>query len=161
CLGRRQFDLVRGVDRRPPRGGMMNPRPLEQLLEKLSRGDSATIEQAFRTYEPYLRMVVRRRLPPELRAKFDSADIVQSVWADLLSRFRSADYRFADAAHLRAFLVKVTQNHFIDRLRQQQPALQHEEQLGERDLDSLARSPTPGPSQVAQANELWQQMLVL
>ncbi len=50
-------------------------------------------------------MVVRRMLPAQLRSKFDSHDVVQSVWADLLHGFRESGWRFADAAHLKAFLV--------------------------------------------------------
>jgi RNA polymerase sigma factor (sigma-70 family) len=139
----------------------MNQQPLDDLLDKLNAGDPATVEQTFRTYEGYLRMMVRRRLPAKLRSKFDSTDIVQSVWADLLTRFRSANYRFADAAHLRAFLVKVTRNRFLDRVRRQQPALRHEQPLGDRDLDSVAASAQARPSEIAKAEELWQRMLAL
>lgn len=37
--------------------------PLETLLEKLSRGDMIAVERILSTYEPYLRMVVRRICP--------------------------------------------------------------------------------------------------
>ena len=73
--------------------------------------------------------MVRRQLSPPLRAKFDSVDVVQSVWADVLDGFRRAGWRFTDVAHLRAFLVKATRNRFIDRFRQHQRALEHEEPL--------------------------------
>src|SRR5262245_13454678 len=90
---------------------------IHHLLEKLAQGDEAAAEEIFRTYEPYLRLVVRRQLSVALRAKFDSADVVQSVWADLLHRFRQARYSFPDAEHLRAFLVRATRNRFLDHLR--------------------------------------------
>jgi RNA polymerase sigma-70 factor (ECF subfamily) len=130
---------------------------LEQLLEKLSQGDAAAAEQVFRAYEPYLRLVVRRQLSPGLRAKFDSADVVQSVWADVLGDFRQAGWRFNDAAHLRAFLVKATRNRFIDRVRQHQWALDHERPLPA----GLPAAHQPRPSELAQADELWEQMLAL
>ena len=57
----------------------MNTEPLDLLLEQLTSGDTVAAEQVFRAYEPYLRMVVHRRLSPEMRSKFDSLDIVQSV----------------------------------------------------------------------------------
>jgi RNA polymerase sigma-70 factor (ECF subfamily) len=139
----------------------MSTDPLDALLEKLSAGDPRATEQAFLAYEPYLRMVVRRQLPTWLRAKFDSVDVVQSVWADLLDDLRSSDYRFTDAAHLRAFLIKVTRNRFIDRLRQHQRARDHEEPLYESHAADGAVAPDPRPSQVAQAEELFEQMLAL
>src|SRR5579883_796955 len=112
----------------------MNPRddPLDALLGKLCSGDDAAAEQAFRAYEPYLRMVVRRLLPVRMRSKFDSMDVVQSVWADVLHGFRQAAWCFANVAQLRAFLVKVTRHRFIDRVRQHAGAADRERSL---DLD--------------------------
>jgi RNA polymerase sigma-70 factor (ECF subfamily) len=139
----------------------MSADPLAALLEKLTSGDTAAAEQVFRSYEPYLRMVVRRLLPGKLRAKLDSADIVQSAWVDVLEGFRKAGWRFTDVAHLRAFLVKVTRNRFLERLRQHRRALDREEPLYEAGLGTLLPSHQPRPSQVAQADELWKQMLLL
>ena len=47
---------------------------------------------AFRSYERFLRRVVRRWLTPPLRRRFDSADVVQSVWAGLLRGGSAAGY---------------------------------------------------------------------
>src|SRR4051795_13752065 len=104
---------------------------LEQLLERLNNGDYAAAEQIFVAYESYLRLIVRRQISAALRAKFDSVDIVQSVWVDLLAGFREAGWRFADPAQLRAFLIRSTRNRFIDRLRQHQRWLEREQPLGE------------------------------
>jgi RNA polymerase sigma-70 factor (ECF subfamily) len=134
---------------------------LELLLEKLCQGDAAAAEQVFRVYEPYLRMVVRRQLSPGLRAKFDSLDVVQSVWADVLDGFRAAGWRFRDAAHLKAFLVKATRNRFIDRFRQHRQALECEQPLPANDAEGAPASRQPRPSEVAQADELWERMLAL
>ena len=116
---------------------------LDNLLEQLRSGDDAAIEQAFVAYEPYLRMVVRRRLPMNLRAKFDSVDIIQSVWVHTLEGFREAGWRFANAAQLRAFLVRVTQNRFIDRVRQQQRKLRREKTLTPSDWEELPSTRQP------------------
>ena len=72
----------------------MSSDPLDVVLDKLCSGDAAAAEHVFLAYEPYLRLVVRRQLPDRLRLKFDSVDIVQSVWADLLRGFRQAGWRF-------------------------------------------------------------------
>jgi RNA polymerase sigma factor (sigma-70 family) len=139
----------------------MSTDPLDALLEKLCSGDDAAAAQVFTACEPYLRMVVRRQLPPRLRAKFDSTDIVQSVWADVLDGFRDAGWRFSDAAHLRAFLVKATRNRFIDRLRKHQPAVDREEPLARCCPEGVPAADEPRPSEVAQADELWEKMLAL
>ena len=137
----------------------MSSDPLDDLLGRLCSGDEEAAEQVFRAYEPFLRLVVRRQLPPRLRAKFDSADVVQSVWADVLQGFREAGWRFASAAQLRAFLLTVTRNRFIDRVRQHQRALDREQPLAEDAPGEVLTSPEPRPSEIAQAHELWQQML--
>lgn len=139
----------------------MESEPLEALLAKLSTGDDAAAEQVFRAYEPYLRMVVRRMLPGNLRPKFDSVDVVQSVWADVLTGFREAGWQFADAAHLKAFLVRATRNRFIDRVRQNRTAVERNEPLGPEHLDEAATADDPDPGEVLQADELWEKMLTL
>jgi RNA polymerase sigma-70 factor (ECF subfamily) len=139
----------------------MPPRPLHALLEQLARGDVDAAEQLFHTYEPYLRRVVRRHLPQQLRAKLDSQDVVQSVWVDVFRRFREAGRRFASAAHLRAFLVMVARHRLADRLRHYQGALDREELGPDADVAALAAPRQPRPSEVAQAEELWRKMLEL
>jgi RNA polymerase sigma-70 factor (ECF subfamily) len=139
----------------------MSAEPLHTLLERLCRGDDQAAEQVFRTYEPYLRKVVRRQLPTRLRSKFDSLDIVQSVWADVLDGFRRAGWRFEDAEHLRAFLVKATRHRFIDRYRQHQRALERERPLADGESEGAPVSPGPRPSEVARADDLWDKLLEL
>ncbi len=137
----------------------MNPDPLDELLERLCTGDDAAAEEVFRVYEPYLRMVVRRQLPAQYRSRFDSIDVVQSVWADVLQGFRDSGWRFANAAQLRAFLTKVTRNRFIDRVRQHQRALDVELPLADNEVEQLLYDTQPRPSEVVRADELWQQLL--
>jgi RNA polymerase sigma-70 factor (ECF subfamily) len=137
----------------------MNVDQLDRLIERLNDGDIVAAERAFLAYEPYLRMAVRRQLNGALRAKLDSLDIVQSVWADLLSGFRAAGWRFNDRSHLRAFLVRVTRNRLIDRRRQHHRALEQEQPLATIALRDLPRSNEPRPSEVAQGQELWERML--
>jgi len=134
---------------------------LEHLLEQLNSGDYAAAERIFVAYESYLRLIVRRQISAALRAKFDSVDIVQSVWVDLLAGFREAGWRFADPAQLRAFLIRTTRNRFIDRLRQHQHWLDREQPLADLAGGEAPCSPEAAPSEEAQAREVWARLLLL
>ena len=133
---------------------------LSTVVEKLAQGDSSAAEMVFRAYEPFLRQVVRRQLSTELRAEFDSVDVVQSVWSDLLQGFRDSAWSFNDSDHLKAFLVSATRHRFLDRARRYRarrcnlaPVM-----TGSR-LDKTVPSGQARPSQVFQAEELWERML--
>lgn len=133
--------------------------PLEELLTQLSSGDMVAAGQLFLAFEPYLRKAVRRHFPPNLRSKLDSVDILQSVWADVLGGFRKAGWRFADVDHLRGFLFVATRNRLIDRIRQNQKALDREEPLADETQGVLPASGQPRPSQEVVAEELWERIL--
>ncbi|QJX01298.1 RNA polymerase sigma factor [Frigoriglobus tundricola] len=135
--------------------------PLDDLLEKLRLGDAHAAEQVFTTYEPYLRKVVRRQLTARLRTRFDSLDIVQSAWRDLLHGFRHAGWRFTTVNHLTAFLVRATRNRFIDRYRQHRAAIERETPLTWEAQAELARPGAPSPGDLVGAEDLWQRMLDL
>jgi RNA polymerase sigma-70 factor (ECF subfamily) len=139
----------------------MSTASLDTLLEKLTNGDSSAAERVFRDYEPFLRSIVRRRIRPALRSKFDSMDVVQTVWADVFRGFREKSHKFPDREHLRAFLARVTYNHFVNHCRRHSSDLEHEQPLYEDDSPALAPSDEPRPSQVAQADELWSTLLEL
>ncbi len=139
----------------------MTDEPLQDLLGRLADGDLDAAEHLFRAWEPYLRKVVRRQLSPPLRAKFDSVDVVQSVWADLLEGFRAGGWHFADPGRLRAFLLTAIRHRFIDGVRRHQTALQRETPLETIDAAELPSDGADRPSEVAQAHELWDQLLAL
>jgi RNA polymerase sigma-70 factor (ECF subfamily) len=134
----------------------MSPDEITSFLESLNGGDTAAVEQAFLTYAPYLQVVVRRQMPPQLRAKCDSADIVQSVWVSLLDDFRQGRWHFADEAHLRRFLAKVARYRLLNRLHRQ--AVERERPLGPTAAEALPASQAR-PSAEARAAELWDHIL--
>jgi RNA polymerase sigma factor (sigma-70 family) len=138
----------------------MNDDSLANVVEKLSQGDNAAAEKVFRAYEPFLRQVVRRQLRANLRAKFDSEDIVQSVWSDLLRGFRESAWSFSDTERLKAFLVTATCHRFLDRARRHRTATKMEV-TGAARVRAVETVPSrqPRPSQVLQADDLWQRML--
>jgi RNA polymerase sigma factor (sigma-70 family) len=104
-------------------------------------------------------MVVRRRLSSPLRARIDSWDIIQSIWADLLPGFRRGGWRFPDAARLRSFLVRATRNRLIDRQRQHGRDLDREQSIASGVLRGLPAPGSERASQQVQAGDLWERML--
>src|SRR3954452_20508888 len=108
----------------------MSDAEIEPLLQKLAGGDEGAAEELFRAYEPYLRKVVRRRLPSRVQARFESQDVVQSIWADLLVGFREGRWQFASAGQLRAFLIRVAQYRLYDRSRHALAQTAREQPLG-------------------------------
>jgi RNA polymerase sigma-70 factor (ECF subfamily) len=139
----------------------MNPDSVGPLLEQLCQGDMAAAKEVFLAYEPYLRRVVRRQLPQGLRTKFDSIDIVQSVWATLLERYRAGGWHFSDVRRFHAFLVEVTRNRFIDDFRKHRLAYEKEQPLGGLHTSQVPAAPGAPPPDVMEAEELFEQMLAL
>jgi RNA polymerase sigma-70 factor (ECF subfamily) len=137
----------------------MNEASLDTLLEKLTTGDQAAAERIFRDYEPFLRTMVRRRLTPSLRSKFDSMDVVQTAWVDVYRDFRERAREFPDRDHLRAFLARVTYRHFVNHCRRHGSQLKHERPLNDDQSSASPPCDAPRPSQIAQADELWNTLL--
>jgi RNA polymerase sigma factor (sigma-70 family) len=132
---------------------------LDRLVERLSQGEMSAAESLYAEIAPYLRLVVRRNLPRRLRPKFDSVDVVQSVWADFIGGLQAGRWQFASAAQVRAFLLKSTRNRLIDRVRQYRVAVEHERSLAAAVSSDQWQCREPRPSQHAQASDLWQRLL--
>jgi RNA polymerase sigma-70 factor (ECF subfamily) len=139
----------------------MNPEPPDDLIERFCQGDPQAAQQVFVLYEPYLRMMVRRRLSDRLRAKFDSGDVVQSVWVHVLDRLRAAGLRLNGPKHVQALLQLEVRHRLIDRFRHYHHALDHEQPLPETNQSGGPCSAQPRPSEIAQAGLLWEKMLAL
>jgi RNA polymerase sigma-70 factor (ECF subfamily) len=135
----------------------MDGATIDELLRRLGSGDESAAAEVFRAYEPYLRRVVRRRMPAQAQSRFDSGDVLQSVWADLLPGLREARWRFADAGHLRAFLIRVVQNRLYDRSRRALRQINREEPLAS--LPTEPPATLPRPSEHAQAAAIWERLL--
>lgn len=132
---------------------------LNELVARLTAGDESAADALYADLAPYLRLVVRRNLPRRLRSKFDSVDIVQSVWADFIGGLHAGRWRFDGGAQLRAFLLRATRNRLIDRVRHFRIAAEHERPLSWALGGREGRDPRP--SQHAQANDLWHQLLAV
>jgi RNA polymerase sigma-70 factor (ECF subfamily) len=138
----------------------MTTEPLDLLLDRLQNGDEAVAAQIVSDYEPYLRLVVRRCLPDRLRAKFDSLDVVQSVWVHVLHALRGRTWQVADRARLQALLVTVARRRLVSHYRHHRVAVEREQCDGNA-LENLPQQREPRPSEIALGDELWQHMLVL
>lgn len=133
----------------------------DRLVARLNAGEPASLEEVYRAYEPFLRMVIRRHLSAPLRTKLDSMDVIQSVWADVQRGLCQPGLHFPDETHLRAFLAKAARNRLVDRFRQHRNALEHERSLAGDERDDPLPSLEPRPSEFAQAEELWELLLEL
>jgi RNA polymerase sigma-70 factor (ECF subfamily) len=137
----------------------MNTLLQDGLLDGVRRGEEAAVRRLVTAYEPYLRALVRRSMPDRLRARFDSADVVQSVWVHVMSGLRAGHWQFANEGRLRAFLFEVARRRLVSRLRRHGGPARRE--AGGADLDALPDRRPARPSEEAQADELWQRMLAL
>lgn len=120
----------------------------------MERGDEQAQAEIYEEFVPYLRIVARRYINQSLRSKFDSVDVVQSVWTDLIVGLRNGKWTFSSAKHLRAFLAQATRNRVIDYVRKHQRTADHEPILG---AEPKAR--TPHPSAEARAREHFEEIL--
>jgi RNA polymerase sigma factor (sigma-70 family) len=139
--------------------GATSHETLSQSIGRLNEGDVDAIERVFLAYEPLLRIAVRRRLSPRLRSKVDSADIVQSVFADLVCGVRDRGWNFTGRAQLEALLRKIAWRRLADRYQKHARAVERERSLDESPSHSLRDRAQARPSQEAQGREFWEQIL--
>jgi RNA polymerase sigma factor (sigma-70 family) len=134
--------------------------PADALIDRLARGDMQAAGALFDAYAPYLRALVRRQLSDQLRAKFDSADVVQSVWVQVVRRLGRDGWSVDDEARLRALLATIARRRLLTRVRQLSAGVAAEK-AGPDAADAVPDDSRPRPSEVVQASELWDTMLEL
>src|SRR5262245_47089509 len=132
---------------------------VDDILEQIGRGEVEALGELFEAYAPYLRAVVRTQLADRLRAKFDSVDVVQSVWVQVIRRLRRDGWRVNDADHLRALLVTIARRRLATRARE--CARKSEEMPAEGDWAAVSDTRLAAPDVAAEANDLWARMLDL
>ena len=136
-----------------------NDEALDELIERLNRGDFEAVEQVLHEFEPQLRLAVRSQLQGALRVKFDSMDVVQTVWADVLAGFRDSGWQFRDRRQLKAFLLTLARHRLIDRRRHFRKAIEKERPIGDLVSRELPAASTNRPSQELMEKELWERLL--
>lgn len=136
----------------------MTHESVDDLLEQLGRGEVAALGELFDAYAPYLRAVVRAQLSGRLQSKFDSLDVVQSVWVQVANQLRRAAWRVNDADHLRALLVTIARRRLATRARR--CARRPEDTLPTGDeWTAVADARADAPHAAASAADLWERML--
>jgi RNA polymerase sigma factor (sigma-70 family) len=139
----------------------MMPETGDKLLEQLWEGNIEVLGDLFAVYESYLRAIVRSQLSNQLRSKFDSVDVVQSVWVQLLRQLGQDGCRVNDKNHLRALLVTIARRRLVTRARQCWWLNDSGRPLDDEGWESIFDSRQDKPSETAQANDLWDRMLEL
>ena len=130
---------------------------IDKVLARLAQGESSAADELYTAYSAYVRAVVRRRLSPHLRTKFDSADVAQSVWAQVVRR-AGEGWQVNSEPELRATLAVIARRRLATRARANaRPA----ESAGADALSDLPTARHSTPSQVAHARELWDRLLEL
>jgi RNA polymerase sigma-70 factor (ECF subfamily) len=138
----------------------MSEDSLDPWIARLNEGDAEAVERVLLAYEPYLRITVRKRLGHRLRAKIDSMDIVQSVFANVLHGFRNnVGWQFAGRPQLLAFLRRLAWRRIADRYQKHRNDLDREQSLFETAPMALGAVASPRPSEVAQGREFWERVL--
>jgi RNA polymerase sigma factor (sigma-70 family) len=134
------------------------------LMQRLRAGSQEAARELCHRYGPYILRVVRTKLHKRLRSKYDSSDFAQAVWASFFAHLPE-DPTLDQPEALAVFLARLTQHKVIDILRHhfqtQKENINRECSLEDPAISSatnlFARQPTP--SQVAEVNEQWEQLL--
>src|SRR5262249_46809356 len=88
-----------------------------ELIRRIRAGDQEAAAEFVRIYEPAIRRHVRLRLrDPQLRRRFDSDDICQSVLASFFVRMALGQFEVEQAEQLLALLTKMATNKAIGRI---------------------------------------------
>ena len=157
-LGRRIFEPLDAwglgnVQARKPDG---TRRSFQDVMERVRDGSEEAARELVEEYGPLIRKVIRRRLDPRMRSKFDSIDFEQMVWASV---FCSSDRlrELETARDLFRFIMALAKNKVVDehrrRLNSEKFRVTHERHLDLAAADKRT-SANPTPSQVVQAKEL-------
>ncbi len=112
-------------------------------------------------YQREVLIMVRARLPREIRRQYDSLDFVQAVWKSIIPEIENNARAFENERHLLKYLSGVVRNKVMEQHRRLTRTVKYnvriEESLyvrrGDRELPREIPSPDPSPSQKAVEQE--------
>jgi RNA polymerase sigma factor (sigma-70 family) len=143
------------------------PTPFQELMARVRTGSPEAARELFDRYGEHVRRVVRRKLHQRLRSQYDSLDFQQAVWASFFTG-APVQHLFATPEELMAFLARMAYNKVVDAFRKglqtARSDLARTKSLEQPGPDALPLAGTlaaaqPTPSQMAIANERWEQLL--
>jgi RNA polymerase sigma factor (sigma-70 family) len=135
------------------------PESTEAMLNGFERGDIDSVATMFAKYAPYLRAIVRCQMSERLRGKFDSVDVVQSVWVHVLRQIGKEGWKIDDERQLRGLLATIARRRLIARVRRHSSAHDSSHFDDPAELDTVPHTNQPRPSEIAQAGDIWEAML--
>ena len=127
-------------------------------------GDAEAAERLCRDYEEPILRVVRARLRPHLRSRYDSLDFVNDVWASFFAN-PPREERLSDSASLIGYLARMARNKVGEVGRRASTAKNDRDR--ETSLDVVARAtrggglpaPDATPSQIVGAEDEFERLL--
>jgi RNA polymerase sigma factor (sigma-70 family) len=141
-----------------------NVREFAPLMRRVAAGSQGAAGALVERYGAHILRIVRRKLNGRLRAKFDSADFVQAVWASFFA-LPLDRYNFEESEALVGFLFHLARNKVVEAVRQrlqtQKYNVNREHALDGREVSDadtiVAREPSP--AEIAIAREEWARLL--
>lgn len=134
-----------------------------QTLQQISEGSEQAVWHFIEKYGPHIQRVIRRRLHPQMRSKFDSGDFVQMVWFSFFTH-PIQTHRFRGPEDLMSYLAAMAKHKVIDAWRRKATAetcdVDSPQEPGQEEQGSSAqRVDNSTPSKIAIARERWQKMM--
>lgn len=128
------------------------------LLRRATGGDQDAWRSLYTEHEALMRSVLRNRIPPHLRPRFDTEDLMQSAFLALAEH--GADLEIDDARSFRAWLARVLLNKLRDRIRRVARAARDGARETRPPTEVVEQHPDGGPSleELAQQAELMARM---
>ena len=132
-----------------------------RTLRSVQDGSELAVRRLVADFEPHIRRAIRRRMPRQLRGKFDSDDFVQMVWASTF-RDRQRFEKLREPTDLVRFLTILARNKLIEELRKRLVSKAYNvsrEQALRGSIDPHLATQGASPSQMAIAREQWLRLL--
>lgn len=132
----------------------------ETLMGQVRAGNSDALQEMCKRYGDHVLRVVRRKMHHRLRTRYDSVDFLQAVWASFIA-VPPDRYTFASSQELVNYLARMACNKVVDVYREQLGPKRdaNREQPLNAFESPVADTRVSTPSQLAIADERWQQLL--